>query len=153
MTGANFSSWFRPDQGTWSVGCYKADTGGRNKILFTTATAFGGFAKTGLYLQYGGGGQYPAYFNNELVLSPVSPNPSLTAGSYYLTAAYEVNNGGLSINGLATTTDTSGTLQTGEGALIIGADQNGAAQFNGTIRKLSFYPIRATNAQLQALTS
>lgn len=67
--------------------------------------------------------------------------------------AYELNNIGLVTNGGTVDVDTSATIPTVTG-LRIGANLTvGNEQLNGHVRRLSYYPARLTNAQLQALTS
>jgi hypothetical protein len=67
--------------------------------------------------------------------------------------AYEVNNFAFVANGGAATTDTSGTLPTVD-RLRLGVDGLGSSSFlNGHIRRITYYPRRLSNAELQAITT
>jgi hypothetical protein len=69
-----------------------------------------------------------------------------------LVGAYAVNDFASVLNGGAASIDTSGTLPLVTQATI-GARGDGATRLVGTIRKIAYYPIRCTNAQLQGLTT
>jgi hypothetical protein len=68
--------------------------------------------------------------------------------------AYKINDFAASLNGATALTDTSGDLPLGSEipALCIGSFNLGG-RINGTINKIAYYPVRITNANLQALTS
>lgn len=82
-------------------------------------------------------------------------NPS-AAGSYTENAtakvayAYKTNDFALSANGATAVTDTSGTVPTVITRLNIG---NPTIELNGHIRSIRYFPVRLSNAQLQALTA
>lgn len=65
---------------------------------------------------------------------------------------YKTNDVAASHQGQAVSTDSSVILPVVNQAWI-GSLTAAAQKLNGTIRKIAFYPIRCTNAQLQALTS
>ena len=67
--------------------------------------------------------------------------------------AYETNNFAYSANTQTLITDTSGTVPA-VNSLSIGFYLIGINYYaNNPIRKIAFYPVRVTNAQLQALTA
>lgn len=67
--------------------------------------------------------------------------------------AYAANNFAASFNGAAATTDTSGTLPIVD-RLTLGSNWAASNFFlNGHIRRISYYPSRLSNAQLQALSA
>jgi hypothetical protein len=67
--------------------------------------------------------------------------------------AYATNDFALVTNGGAATTDTSGALPTVSG-LKLAADGSGtASQLNGYLRRITYYPRRLANAELQAITT
>lgn len=146
MTGANFSSWYRQDEGTMYGDALFGDlTSGRLLASITGAI-------NADRLTIGLGGIYSAA---SVVDNSVQANLSFgtkTANSK-IAFAYKVNDFAASGNGSSVSTDTSGTLPVVD-RLFIGSrvDFNPAVIANGHIRKLSFYPQRLTNAQLQALT-
>jgi hypothetical protein len=65
--------------------------------------------------------------------------------------AFKLNDFALSVNGLAPLTDTSGSIPV-VSQLQIG-NRTGSTQLNGHIRRITYYPIKLSSAQLQALTS
>jgi hypothetical protein len=75
-------------------------------------------------------------------------------GALKVALAYQANNTVSSANGAIGTTDTSVTLPT-VNRLSIGArgDLSASTFLNGHIRSIQFYPVRAADFQLQALTT
>ena len=65
---------------------------------------------------------------------------------------YETNNVNSAANGVAGTTDTSETLPTGMTKLELG-NVVGVALYNGYLRRISYWPRRLANAELQSITS
>ena len=75
-----------------------------------------------------------------------------TAGNVAkMAAAYATNDFALSTNGGAVLTDTSGTVPSVT-AFNLG-NQLGGNYINGYLRRITYYPRRLTNAELQALTA
>jgi hypothetical protein len=80
-----------------------------------------------------------------------------TAGTYTpntpakVAYAYKTNDFAASFNGATALTDTSGSVPTVINRLDIGAGFG--VYFNGHIRSVRYYPVRLSNAQLQALTA
>jgi hypothetical protein len=68
-----------------------------------------------------------------------------------LAGAYRVNDFALSANGSAVVTDTSGALPVGLTTLRLGAYSTGGI-LCGTIRRLTYFPQRLSNANLQRIT-
>jgi hypothetical protein len=76
-----------------------------------------------------------------------------TAGAYQYANAYKVNDFASVANGGVAATDTSGTIPVVD-RLYLGVNSSGTTtSLTATIRKIAYYPLRVTNAQLQALTS
>jgi hypothetical protein len=68
--------------------------------------------------------------------------------------AYKVNDFAYSANGVTPFTDSSGVLPTpGADRLLIGAYGASLLKASICIRRITYYPARLTNAQLQAITS
>jgi len=147
MTGTNFSSWFNAAQGT----------------LYSEFSGQAGWA-----VQLGEGSN----FNNRIVISGVSGQNLVvsdaigtnqaTIGSYSgtqttfvrIAGGYQVNDFAVSANGTTVATDNTGTTPN-PSTLAIGSRNTSSPNgfLNSTIKKIAYYPIRVTNAQLQALTS
>jgi len=67
--------------------------------------------------------------------------------------AYAANNFAFTTQGAAVQTDTSGTVPT-VSRLYVGVGATGGSLFlNGYLRRVSYYPTRLSNAQLQAITA
>jgi hypothetical protein len=147
MTGTNFSSWFNNGEGTlyaegivsWGTNAYprlvninNGSTTQKIDILATSATSLYGAVT----------------YNGSDVLGQTV---TTTLSSSNKTAiAYAYNNGAFLVNSSSPTTDTSMNVPS-VSQINIGATNSGFYA-NGAIKKISYYPIRVTNAQLQALT-
>jgi hypothetical protein len=81
-----------------------------------------------------------------VVASTVTPNTA-----FKMSLCYALNSFQLAFNGGLGTEDTSGSVPTVD-RLLIGATTGGGA-LNGHIRSVRYFPVRLSNAQLQALTA
>jgi hypothetical protein len=147
ITGTNFSSWYRQDEGT-TVCNFRAVEGDNFENVFSYAT---GTAS----------GQQTLYRNNSntsIGYSAFGGGVAVTISGWLNTAnkiagAYKANsigfgvNGGLSISSSTPTVTTSDTLRFGESF-----NQQAPNKYNGTIARLAYYPTRLPDAQLIALT-
>lgn len=148
MTGTNFSSWYNQAEGTlYAEGVLSWQASGfprianinngtlTNKIdiLATSATSLFGAV---------------TYNNSDVLSQSVTATVSSSNKS---AIAYAFNNGAFVVNASSATTDTSMNIPS-VSQLNIGSSNSGNFA-NGTIRKIAYYPLRVTNAQLQALTS
>ncbi len=144
ITGANFSSWYRQDEGTVFVNAinpaasttlYAASDGTtNNRIQADTGTntrvarvVTGGTTQANNTIAYTFGAQQQF------------------ALSYVLNSINFANAGTLG------TEDTSATIPTVD-QLRIGANSTGANALNSTIRRLTYWPQRLSNSTLQAVT-
>lgn len=150
MTGTNFSSWYAANQGTlysevvsapvsniaqqvW----YISDNSANNAMFLrrnTSATPSVGVVVSGVP---------QADINNGIAAA---------SSTYKFAFAYKVNDFAMSLNAGGVGTDTAGTIPV-VSQVNIGNAPGNIQYLNGTIRKIAYYPIRVTNAQLQALTS
>jgi hypothetical protein len=152
MTGANFSSWYRADEGTlyatgqsggnFSNGSphFVAMNDGTTNNAINIARA-SSTNNVNLSITANGVSQVSLTFNS------VASNNQLVSGAI----AYKVNDFAASVNGAAVQVDTSGVIPL-VSALSIGQLPAGSRFVNGTLRKIAYYPLRLANAQLQALT-
>jgi hypothetical protein len=148
MTGSNFSSWYRQDEGTL-LAIASANLSGNRRIAFITdGTASN---RIGLLFNSSSRGQFLVFSSGVIQANPEIVGATITSPSL-IAGAYKVNDFGVSINGSSVVTDTSGILPVNANVLEIGNQTNGD-YLNGHIRKLSFYPQRLSNANLVALTS
>jgi len=148
MTGVNFSSWWRGDEGSFVCEFERRTT--------AAAAPFG--LGIGI-LNADRMGPYTLGANSLVVDNWVNSvnqhswtHTNLNAASNKFAYAYKVNDFASSINGSSVLTDTSGIV--GEKTrLNIGGPVFGTNLLGGTVRKLAYYPARLTNAQLQAITT
>jgi hypothetical protein len=154
MTGTNFSSWYRADEGsmyaewqkfapsTFQAVAMASDGTGSNVVAIGHGSIFGGNNSLRLDVTAGG--------TNQASITTIANSPSNTFAK--TAAAYAVNDFSVVSNGGSAGTDTSGVLPV-VNRFSIGANAAGTGTFlNGTIKKLAFYPLRLQNAELQALT-
>lgn len=154
MTGTNFSSWYRTDE--WTLygeaenrNGISANTNYHLALLISDAVN-----TTAQILRIDGATNRVGTFGSN---GTIANQWNFTTGSVIAkgafakaTVAYKLNDVAASSNGETVTTDTSAqipslnTLQIGIGV--------GGQMINGSIKKLAYYPLRVTNAQLQALT-
>jgi hypothetical protein len=153
MTGANFSSWFRADEGTvyWdasfaaiapSTSMYAISDNTFNNRLVGTFTNSGG-----------SGVSFEAITNGVSQAGVPSSITPIANTQYKVAGAYKTDDIAASRNGGAVGTDTSAIIPAVD-RIYIGANANGAGgRAASHIRKFAYYPKRLTNAQLQSLTA
>jgi hypothetical protein len=73
--------------------------------------------------------------------------------TFKLSTAYATNDFAASLNGAAAVTDTSGTVPSGQTTARIGSNVSSANFINGYLRRITYYPRRLSNAELQAITA
>ena len=154
MTGTNFSDWFNASEGTFDC-------------AFVPQAAISTASTAQLIIEADSGGsaeRFRPFRNNDdgkIFLSNTTggvTNVSAIGGTVVSTgsatsvsAAYKLDNFGIATNGGAAATDTSATVCSPT-QLRIGSGYNNANYLNGTMSKLSYYPQRLTNAELQAFS-
>lgn len=145
ITGTNFSSWYNQSEGTFVATCIAPDVSSDRRIFTASNSTFDGILTSN-------------YRNtNQFFVANSGTQASLTALTYLagtkvlVAGAYKVNDFSLSVNSSATVADTSGTIPAVD-RLFIGSAQNSLAVLSGTISRLTYYPKRLPNYQLQILT-
>ena len=151
MTGTNFSSWYNQGAGTLYAEsrCPNGIIGNLNRI----ASLNDGTTSNRTEIDTGSG---------TATIGRITTNGTsqgiLSAGSYTdfqlrkSALAIQVDNFTLAAN-TATTSDTSVLVPVVDRLMIGQSPSANSNYLNGTIKKLAYYPLRATNAQLQGLTS
>jgi hypothetical protein len=149
MTGTNFSSWYNQSEGTVyseastydilnpRVGAAITDGGLLNRIQNGYGSGTKVFIGTGGVVQM-----------TQTIASVVYTNNTFSKVSL----GYATNNSNGAVNGTVGTLDVSVTLPVVD-QLQIGRLSSTQFPLNGTIKKIAYYPLRVTDAQLQALTS
>ena len=153
MTGTNFSSWFNNAQGTTYVetSCIGSSSSGYFGVCkFNDGSIANRF---GIYGRPSGAGYGAVMTTNGTTvagLEPISGSTATIVNTYSkITYSYQVNNFSATRNASTVTTDTAGDVA------VVNRFDIGLYDdvLNGYIKKLAYYPIAVTSANLQALTS
>ena len=147
ITGTNFSSWYRQDEGTAYVDATLNGIASQNYFCaFPSGTVF-----DNSHLLYAINGATRGETFTATASQAAIILGSATAGQRQgIAYSYRVNNFAGARNGTLGTPDTSGSLPTPD-RLTIGMAFSSALQLNGTIRRLVYWP-QALPGQLQANT-
>jgi hypothetical protein len=148
VTGTNFSSWYRQDEGTMFVQSVPVSTIGNGVFGVDDTTnnerwriGHSGTSAGGMTVVDGGVVQAALS-----TLASVAP----LGATMRAAGAYRLNDFSCSVNEVQATPDTSGTVPTVTQATI------GTAQAttynNGPIRRLTYWPTRLPNSTLQSIT-
>jgi hypothetical protein len=152
MTGANFSSWYRADEGTLYGEYTSQVVPTSNKFLLSvsdgTTSNF-----IGQRILFGNGAVQVATTTNGVAQSAMSSITVTTPTPFKLANAYRFNDEAASTNGATALTDTSSIVPV-VNQMFVGGGPSSSSSFVmcGTIRKVAFYPKRLADAELQALT-
>lgn len=153
MTGTNFTSWYNAGEGTLygDVVTNASDNTRPPFVLNSNSYSTNSFLPC---ITYSNTRQIRTLvYSAGAVTGDLYPSTTYTVGQNIKYAgSYKVNDFAISANGTSVTTDTSGTVPIGLDRLDIGS-ASGLNVYCGTIKKIAYYPLRVTNAQLQALTS
>jgi hypothetical protein len=153
MTGANFSNWFNPVEGTTLV---EASTLPNVTAAALTHAISDGTFNQSIYGNFSGGNLYVGANALNGGINQASGIGSFSiAASTNITKdafAYKQDNFGESCNGATPKVDLVGTIPA-VNRLYIGSNWSGAGNFlNGHIRSFTYYRSRLSNGQLQTLT-
>lgn len=147
MTGTNFSSWYRADEGAIYTE-FKANAASTSQIF---AQLDDGSTNNAMYLitsPSNSGFDRFQVNTSGVTQAALGTSGFVPTNANKFAGAYKVNDFERSLNG-ASLTDTLGTVPV-VNTLRIG---NSSSYFlNGTMKKFAYYPKRITSAQLQALT-
>jgi hypothetical protein len=151
MTGTNFSSWYNQAEGTM----FASGNGAKGQfpmVFGITETIANINNQFSTFIFNGVTPSSDIWSGGVSQANLVQTNAVALGGAFALSVAVKTNDFALSAQGLSVTVDTSGTLPGSFARLDIGA-RNAVLPLNGTIRKIAYYPLRVTNAQLQGLTT
>jgi hypothetical protein len=147
ISGSNFSSWYRQDEGTVFAECTGVPASS------TIYNFHDGTAGNRIIAGYSSDVTIQWRVNNGGVDQWNSVQASAIASRAALRhiLGYKADNFAGSANGGALQIDTSGTVPT-TSSLAIGMNVSSVGQLNGTIRRLTYWPTRLPNSTLQAVT-
>jgi hypothetical protein len=150
MTGTNFSSWYNQTEGTVYVDVLSAPV---NTIAQQAWYLSDGTSNNTMFLRRNTGGFVGAAVLVSAVLQgDISSGGGVAGSAAYKTAfAYKINDLAISTNSNVAGTDTSASIPTVD-RLALGINVASTQSLNGYIRRITYYPARLVNAQLQALT-
>jgi len=151
ITGTNFSSWYRQDEGTVFVeNNQSAITGDVSYSYYIDA---GSGAANSIYSGATSSNMRGSVFSGNVVQCNSFYSGGISAGVQAKTAfGLKQNQFGLVLNGGTVVSDKSGTMPAGINRMVLGNNAAISAAINGTIKRLTYWPKRLPNSQLQALT-
>jgi len=148
MTSTAFTAWHSAAQGTLYVEATAAATGATRGLASLNDGS--GSNVTQLFLTSSDAPRLEVYngaTQANLTASAVTPTTA-----FKVAGAYKANDFALCSNGGAVGTDTSGAVPTVT-QLSIGAINGATSPLNGHIRRITYWPTRLANAELQAITT
>jgi len=142
MTGTNFSSWYRADEGT-----LYGEFNGIPELNFAQQVfkVWDGTNNNRTQISLVGASDFFVRMVNGGALQANLGGTPTANTAYKIAGAYKTNDTAVSISGASALTDTSCILPVVNQAVI--------SSNIGTIKKLAYYPLRLTNAELQGLTT
>jgi hypothetical protein len=146
ITGSLFSQWYGQPQGTFVVD-FTPDEGlvtNQNRVLSTTS---GGASNRVVDISYLG----VNWVNYNGTNSAVIGAASVTTVPQRIAIAYATANYGYTLNGGTVATDSAALVNSPTQLNFGRLDTSG--YLNGHIRSIQYYPVRAADFQLQALTA
>jgi hypothetical protein len=149
ITGSNFSSWYRQDEGTLFAEGSSSEavpSGTFPQLVSISDGTTSNEIRNGYASATSGGLTVTVAGATQANLSV-----STTAIRRKITSTYKLDDFAVTINGSAVGTDTSGTIPTVD-QIRFGARPTGGNPFNGHIRQLAYWPQRLPNSILQTLT-
>ena len=146
MTGTNFSSWYNNQQGTLYTEAWSPNSNGSTNWGISVSLDDGVTGNNNQYMIRSGSYIYASSSGSSAAFG--TPGQSL----YKATLAYQASSYASTINGTLTTSSTITSVSNTIKQLSIGSQYVSQQPLNGWIKKIAYYPIRVTNAQLQSLT-
>lgn len=145
MTGTGFSSWWNASTGTFQAN-FRVKLSGTRPVLSVDDNT----ANNRIELYTSTSSQKFTVTTSGAAQADITAGTASSTAINSQSAVYGNNDFSTSLNGAAAVTDTSGTVPVVT-QLRIGANQAGNTTA-APIARLTYYPTRLTNAQLQALT-
>lgn len=151
ITGTNFSSWYRQDEGSFVVDWV---TGGKTASAEIIHISDGASSNVMQVARFSSGGllQYSGSVGGVAQWS-ISPSGYNIAGAKRKTAvAYKANDLAQVVDGVLKGADSSASIPVVT-RMDIGMAYNGGNNLCGHIARLTYFPKRLSNAELQALSA
>lgn len=154
MVGANFSSWYNVSQGSFYVEATPPSASQIAYVLIANTSIYENSNYIGKFDSGGGGVGKRWVSGTNLGSAPqavISSGTDIAVAQSKLVYAYKANDFQFTGNGTSFGSDVIGQVPTPTSFWI--GSRDGTLNLGGTISKISYYPARLTNTQLQALTS
>jgi hypothetical protein len=148
ITGSNFSSWYRQDEGAMFINGVLRGILSQNYVVSISAGASG--ANAHVVFGVSGALRYSVAVSSNLQVNIALGSASVD-DQQFIAASYQQNNFAAARNGVLGPSDTLGNLPTVD-TLKIGTNFNNGAAFSGHIRRLVYWGQRLPNNVLQAIT-
>jgi hypothetical protein len=146
MTGTNFSSWYNASAGMFVVDADIIGFNANNMLLAVTDSG-----STNLIQQFLVGATTSRFLVRTSGSDQAAMDSTISASAVFrIASAYAANNFATAANGGAIQTDTIGTIPTVD-RLGIGS-RIGSLIYNGHVCAIRYYPLRPTNAEVQAFS-
>jgi hypothetical protein len=150
ITGSNFSSWYNQTEGTVFADAVSAPV--NNIAQFSWSLSNGTGSEWILSRRNTSGLIATGIVDNSVSQGGDIVSIAIAASASYRAAyAYALNNLGQSVNGATPGTIASATLPTTT-RFDIGQNYSNTQLLNGTIRRLTYWPVRLANTTLQQIT-
>jgi hypothetical protein len=148
MTGTNFSSWFNQQQGSLYVEATPVQTG--TQYVAIIGDGVNSTLGIGFFTDVN---QLSARVRGSGASSAIGGTLSITANTAFKAMlSYAAYNNAWAYNGANRATGNTNIKPENSATLQIGSGPTGSTNLTGTIKKLSFYPVKLTDAQMNALT-
>ena len=153
ITGTNFSSWYRQDEGTVLVSATTNATHRGSNSFPRKLTVSDGTNNNSIEDYYRVTGSYTdtGYRVDTAGVSQAQFDTNNQRNSQTSVIGYAANNFAFAVGGTVNNTDSFGTVPTTT-SLRLGQRMDGSMPLNGTIRRLVYWPQRLPNSTLQAIT-
>lgn len=150
VTGANFSSWFNPIEGTLIT---RSVLSRQNSAAQAAIASINGSAGEEIKILYRGNGSMgTTIFDNAVAQLDQTPSSTIAANTLVNVAlAYKLNDSTSAAQGSVLATDTTCTMPT-VNQLQLNANQ-ASANLNGWLQYVAYYSVRLPNAYLASLVA
>ena len=145
ITGTNFSSFYNQTEGSFFCSTFAP----KGVVIYGTGDTFDNTQ----YVAVGSSNNVSIRSGGALLASLTAPVS--TTGLTNIAHGYAANNFAAVSNGGAISTDTSGAVPVAQVRLKLGSsawDMGGDNNLNGTIKRLTYWPVRLGNNVLQQIT-
>jgi len=158
ITGSLFSQWYRQDEGTFVVNFDRIATntasysGGQPRVFRATDEGVG----SNFLIACGdsGAGEKFLVRSSGVDVAAITSGVQIAANTTgKMASAYATNNFGLSVNGGAVGSDTSGASPVSINTLHLGDGASSTRVINGHIQNIQYIPNAVSSSQLQWATS